>query len=145
MRYKEIYIIRYNNGERNFRNERTIFDSFQNEEFFGDKAKEVEVLYIERLKEVDPKAFEYYSEYTDITSIQVDLNNLDRYMSRLKEEIYNHSKTVSGDDDSFDYFPDLIYAFLQICEHLNRKDDYNEVVTYLNENDIIADDKYDLI
>ena len=146
MRYEEIYIARYNNGERNFKREITIFDQFYNEQLFGEQGvKQLIEIYAQKLKETNPIAHSYFEDYTDLTVISIDIDNLDEEMRELKDEIYEHSKTVGGDGDSFDYFPDLIFAFQQICEQLDRKEDYNEIVRYLNENDIIADDTYEEI
>jgi len=137
-KFKDIYIIRYLNGERNFFNERTAFNFYETEQLLGEeKTFQIAALFKDKISDypLDSQA--------DITRITLDLNNLNKELDKLSKEIYEHSKTVSGDDDVFDYFPDLIYAFYQICEQLNRLDYYNKVISYLNENNIIADDPYE--
>jgi hypothetical protein len=133
MRYKDIYIERYNNGERNFSRERTVFDYYETQELMGeDKANKV--------------AFEYYKEafgeakakqivrnhYTDITRVAFDLDNLAPKIKIFADELIEQATTVGGDDDSFDYFPDLVFAFKQICEAVGYNETYKEIVSILN-------------
>ena len=128
-KYEIIYIERYNNGERNFKREHTVFDSFETEDLLGEeKAFEIYQLYAEKAK-----LFIQDSLCVDITRIQINLNDLDNELNALANEVYEHSKRVGGDDDSYDYFPDLVYAFRQICQAVKRFDVYNEVAMTLNE------------
>jgi len=140
--YENIYIVRHNNGERNFRNERTILDSYALDDFFSenvqvamsDEGKVIRKLFVDRLKIIAPYALVYLddNEYCDITSIQYETANPQKKLDELRIQLIEQSKSVSGDDDSYDYFPDLIFAFNQVCDKLDRLDFYKSVASELN-------------
>lgn len=126
-KYEKIYLIRYNNGERNFKHERTVFDYYQIEELMGEKRTNELILEFLKKAKLDTSNL-----YVDITKISFNALDIDNELNKLANEIYKHSETVSGDDDTYDYFPDLIYAFEQICESLKQDAFYNKVVLKLN-------------
>ena len=137
--YKTVYIVRYLNGERNFRNERTVFDNFQIEELMGEeRAQEI-------CQELNKKA-NLEAENNDITSISIKPSEAEEKLIGLKGELIGQASTVGGDDDSFDYFPDLVFAFEQICKAFNRIDIYNSVLPILNDLDALdGHDKWEAI
>ncbi len=126
-----IYIKRYNNGERNFSDEVTIFNEYELEEILTEK----ETLYIYAALADNLKAqndeFEDLQCVCDITRIYVQ-PDIKQFLYKLKNELLTQSVTVSGDDDSYDYFPDLVYAFAQICKQLKQVDYYNDIIKQLN-------------
>ena len=146
MKYEELYIVRYLNGERNFRREITVYDHYRTEEVFGDKeAMSICKLYADQIAKTN-KAFTGYAfnDYVfDITTIQFDLKNLGQQLSRLANELIIQSENVGGDDDSYDYFPDLVFAFQQVCEHFDKKELFNETADLVNAN-LPQEDKYDI-
>ena len=129
----ELYIARYNNGERNFKEEMTIFDAFELTEILDeDEVKALHKKLCDKLS-IDNDYFKH-DENTypfDITKVNVP-KNVDLFLYALNKQLFQQAVTVSGDDDTYDYFPDLLYAFLQICEHLNKLDYYNNLVPALN-------------
>ena len=130
--YHDIYLIRYLNGERNFRNEQTITDEYLLEAFFEEKqVASIQKIYTDRLKEAAPYALEYIYEDHDsyaITKVNYSKNDL----PALAADLIALKDTLGGDDDTFDYFPDLIYAFQQICEFFKQPEIYNSVARYYN-------------
>ena len=126
MRYQTIYIRRYNNGERNFKREITVFNEYETEELLGEeKTKEVFKIY-------QKQAFGEENSSYDITSFSIDIDNTQEELKKLQTEILEQAETVSGDDDVYDCFPDLVFAFEQICEKLNSFDIYNETLKTLD-------------
>ena len=150
MRYETIYIVRYNNGERNFKHERTTLDSYQVDDFFGEERDSANTrnLYYERLKELAPYAYEYIDKdaFCDITHIGYTVGEEDAFVKDLSIELLEHSKSVGGDDDTYDYFPDLVWAFEQICRRFKKTGVYNTVIAELNKRDnTIADEPWKTI
>ena len=128
-KYETFYIKRYNNGERNFVNERTIFNNFETQELLGeDQTLKILKIYAKKAK-ID---IWREDDQFDITSITLNLNEIDKEIEKLVSEVLKQSETVSGDDDVFDYFTDLVFAFNQICDKYNKLDKYKEIVEYLN-------------
>ena len=127
IKLKQVVIERYNNEERNFKRERTAFNAFEVEELLGEQtAFDIYTMFAKKLNIKD-------KSIKDITVISINIHDLDNELKALQNELYEQAKTVSGDDDAYDYFPDLVYAFAQICEEFDRKDIYNETVERLNE------------
>ena len=128
-RYKDIYIERWNNGERQLKGEVTVFDFYRTEELMGVlPTLQVQLIYAQHAK-IE------LSEYTDLTCVTVDLDEKDSNsdpLAEIKDDIIEQANTVSGDDDCYDYFPDMIYAFYQVCEQLNKQSDYDEIINILN-------------
>jgi hypothetical protein len=128
MRYKDIYLTRYLNGERNFKREHKVFDYYETEELTGEKAIDIaNTYYLSAFGDTN-------DSFPDITRIQIDLEHLDEEISKLFVEVIEHSETVSGDDDVFDYFPDLVWAFKQICLAVDKIEVYERLVYILYEN-----------
>ena len=125
--YKTIYIERYNNNERMFKKEHILIDTFAFEEAFGEAfTDEFKTKAFERLKIAD-------GDMTcDINYININMDNIDFDLYCLRKELLEQSVTVSGDDDVFDYFPDLVFAFYQICKALDKFDYFKTVETDLN-------------
>lgn len=135
MRYKDLYLIRHLNGERNFKNEVTVFNHHETDElFYGDpeKVKKIAFEYYQKTFGVE-QAEHLIDSQPDITRITIDIENKNTELIELYLELSEHSETVSGDDDSYDYFPDLIYAFRQICKQLGELDYFKTVASVLNE------------
>lgn len=123
---KDIYMIRYLNGRRNFKRESTVFNEYETEELLGEKQTQlIAVEYFEQAK------LEYV-EGADITRISIDTDNITEELRQLNRELLQHSIRVGGNDDEYDYFPDLVYAFEQICEAFDMLDYYHKVVEDLN-------------
>jgi len=68
----------------------------------------------------------------NVTVISLNTLDIDNELKVLQAEILEHSKTVSGDDDYYDYFPDKVDAFYQICDHFKKLAFYNETLKILN-------------
>ena len=128
-KYEEVYIERYLDGERNFKNERTVFDENETESLLGEeKAYEIFLIYAKKAK----IPLQKFIAMRNITRIQINTLDLDNELNKLKAELIEQTETVGGDDDAYDYFPDLVYAFNQICEKFNRLDIYNQTAVELN-------------
>jgi len=128
MKYEDIYIKRYQNKERNFKEEVTVFNSFEIEELLGDERT------FEMGEEIALKALkDHYEDNTDITRITIDTDKLDEELKKLQNEIREQAIGVSGDDDAYDYFSDIIYAFYQICDRFGERALYNETADLINE------------
>ena len=124
-KYEDVYLVRYLNGERNFKNERTVFNHYETSELLGEtQAAALLQLYAKG-------ALLKAGEQADITRIQIDTNDLDKELDKLKEQVLVGS--IGADDDTFDYFPDLVFAFQQICELFKKTELYNEVAKILND------------
>jgi len=127
VKYRTIVIERYNNGERNFKHERTAFDAFEAEELLGEQdAFKIYDMFVRKLN-IESKIMK------DLTTLSINIRDLDNELKTLQDELYKQAESVSGDDDAYDYFPDLVYAFEQICKDVERKDIYNETADKLNE------------
>jgi len=137
--YETIYIIRLYNGERNFTRERTTFDNYETEELLGEKrAKELCVEYLTKAK------LDTSNDYTDITNVRINTLDLNNELNKLKLEILEQAKTVSGADDTYDYFPNLVFAFYQICIKTNSIPFYNTIIPILNSmENTIAEDQWE--
>jgi hypothetical protein len=126
MRYKDVYIARYNNGDYNFSHEETVFNEYEVAELMGDEfAAKV-------LKDIAKKANLVENENIDITRISLDEDDIENELKKLEIELYKFNESVSGDDSYYDYFPDIVYAFQQICEAFNKREVYERVIEYLN-------------
>jgi len=129
-KYKTVYIIRYNNGEMNFKFERTVVNGYELMEAMGEAyalniLKEVAIKV--GIKEGDEE------QLIDITEMSFKQSEARTEIRKLIPQIWEHWDHRGADDGTFDYFPDLIYAFQQICEAFKCCDIYNEVATECNE------------
>ena len=127
MSYKKIFIERYNNGERNFSKERTLFDQFQISEAFGEEVAFEMSQQFAKLANID------LNEYADLTFVEINEDAIEDELNDLKFELLDQLDVVGADDDQYDYIPDLVYAFEQICRELNAIDFYNRVIEEVNE------------
>jgi hypothetical protein len=132
-KYKTIYIKRYNDGERNFKRERTVFDFFEIEELLGVTRTN------ELLKELCDRAQIAFEMGVNLTEVQVDLDKIDEDIEQLNKEVIEKMGEVSGDDDAYDYFPDLLAAFEQVCVQLNKKEVYLKTYEIYEKSEAYAD------
>ena len=145
-KYEEVYFLRYNSGEREFKHEHVVIDQYELDEFFGEvAAQDVRKIYIETLKIKAPYAFDIINDtQVDVSYISINVNALDSELNKLAKAILEQALEVSGDDDVYDYFPDLVFAFYQICDRYKRFDIYNDVIAVLNNfENTIGDDKWE--
>jgi hypothetical protein len=126
--YETIYIARYN-LDRTFENEIVTLDSYLIEELLGEQ--ETNVI----MRQAQIKAFGDIldKDLSNITQITYEAAALDEFITDLIAELYKQSESVSGDDDSYDYFPDLVFAFKQICKATNRQELCEVVIKQINE------------
>ena len=133
-KYKEMYIKRWNNGEMNFKNERTIVDGYELEMVMG--AEWTQNILLEVAKKCDVAFLGHIpsnGELWDITTMQFDQENIEEELKELIPQIWEHFEHKGADDGTYDYFPDLMYAFEQICIAFGREDIYNTIALELNE------------
>jgi len=139
--YVDIYLIRYQNGERNLKSETTIFNNYETEELLGEEtAKIIQKIFYE--KAFPNSNINEIEEYTDITRIQLNRNKSVEEIRKISAQILDQSQTIGGDGDAFDFFPDLVFAFEQICDKVIELEPkhkqaivniFNDVIKYLNE------------
>lgn len=133
---KTIYIQRWNNGERVFKREHTVFDECEISSVFSGlcetptESYEIRKMIADGIKGIHGQ--ELFDKETDITSITLNINDIDNEVDKLANEILDMTDSVGGDDDTFDYFPDIVCAFCQICETLDMMNKYNELISKLN-------------
>lgn len=127
MEFKTFYLLRDNAGEREFTKERILFDLYDLSEIMGET--EAEQLLDKICEKLSLKRDgEYY-----LTSVTLNMGELDKELESLSEQILEAFESLGADDDTFDYFPDFVRAFQQICEQTNKKYFFNELIKILNE------------
>ena len=127
-KYKEVYIKRWNNGEMNFKNERTIVNGYELEMVMGSEWTQNILLEVAKKCDIPNDG-----ELWDITTMQFDQENIEEELKELIPQIWEHFEHKGADDGTYDYFPDLMYAFEQICIAFRREDIYNTIALELNE------------
>ena len=138
-KYIDVYFERWCNGERQFQcvNERTVFDSCEIDSIFrtgaiqGSEVMQIRKMIVDGIKnrcgqELDDSA------YSDITTIQFDREKVDLILAEMGDECVSQAHSVSGDDDVYDYFPDLVGVFEQACVYFDEKKLYNDFVKKIN-------------
>lgn len=124
-KYEEVYLYRYQSDEA-FKKEHIVYDEYETEELLGEEqAKKIAKIYYAKANILE-------EDGVNVTRISVNTLDLDNELKALQAEILEISKTVSGDDDYYDYFPDKVNAFCQVCEHFKKVAFYNETVKILN-------------
>jgi hypothetical protein len=76
-----------------------------------------------------------------ITRIDIQEEILDDWIKTFSEYLKNESDNVGGDDSYYDYFPDIVNIFNNICVELDKKEIYNETLRYMKENRYSDDDE----
>ena len=139
MRYKNIYLIRYLEGERKFTEEVTVFNYYETEELFPSAtntdaiAKQFTDAYLESIKGVINNDYIYDAHEFSISRVCVDTEHIFDSVSRFARDLLVQANSVRGDDDSYDYFTDLVMAFEQICAQTKQIKLYNDTVDKINE------------
>ena len=124
-KYENVYLYRYQDGVA-FEREQLVFDHYYTEELLGEEqAKTVAKIYY-------AKANMSERDGVNLSVISLNTLDIDNELKALQAEIIEHSKTVSGDNDYYDYFPDKVDAFYQICDHFKKLAFYNETLKILN-------------
>jgi len=125
-RYETLYIVSYV-GEYNLKHSRLLIAVDELEEYS-------KVLYSFAMSQIRV-AFDIDDNYiSDVHSISGTIAQLKEYAienSKYLFELLNQPYGVGADDGHYDYFPDLVDQFKQLCKQTDMNALYNETIDNL--------------
>jgi len=130
--YKEIYIVSFV-GEYELKHARPIIDFFSLSEY----SKELHALVVKHVQTHSSIDEDYISYLHYMSGTDEELKKKAFDNAEYLIEVLNNG--VGADDGHYDYFPDLVEQFKQLCQQLNLRDLHNETVKKLKEHDEYKD------
>ena len=125
-KYQEIYVISYV-GEYTLKHAKILANIFDLEEF--DTSFDTDLA--NTIRKTVKKVFNIEEEFTFISRLSGTNSELKKIAFENSEyliELLDQPYGIGADDGHFDYYPDLVDQFRQLCVKINEIELYNETI-----------------
>ena len=126
--FNRIFVVAYNNDfDQPFRTS-MVYDGYQLDDLgFNEKQKEIALEYLQKTNDIELYATQdVYQVYTLEGNREQLVRHAEAMAKQIKEMLQDPG--FGGDDVYFDYFPDHMYQFRQICSPLGLNKLYKDVI-----------------